>query len=128
MTLPPAFAPLVRAGYPDLKPLAIPGITSGEAFEHARVVAGQQPHWTLRAVDPPARTIEGTAMTRLFHFRDDFVIRIMQSSDGVVIDMRSKSRDGKGDFGANTKRIRSFLDQVAQHIRANATTPGTSGH
>ena len=32
---------------------------------------------------------------------------------GSVVQMRSKSRDGKGDFGINAKRIRRFFDRVA---------------
>ena len=102
--------------------------SAATAPEHARAVAQKQSGWTLRAVDPATRTIEGTATTRMFHFRDDFVIRVTQSGDGAVVDMRSKSRDGKGDLGANAKRIQSFLDQVAQDVRANPGAPGTAGH
>jgi uncharacterized protein (DUF1499 family) len=43
---------------------------------------------------------------------DDFVIQVRPAPDGTgsLIEMRSKSRDGIGDFGVNYKRIRMFFD------------------
>ncbi len=42
------------------------------------------------------------------------MIQIRPTPDGVsLIEMRSKSRDGIGDFGVNAKRIRRFFDRVA---------------
>jgi len=31
---------------------------------------------------------------------------------GSIVEMRSKSRDGKGDIGANAKRIESFFARL----------------
>jgi uncharacterized protein (DUF1499 family) len=42
-------------------------------------------------------------------FRDDIVIRITTTAGGTLIDLRSASRVGQSDLGANARRIRDFL-------------------
>ncbi|HZY59493.1 MAG TPA: DUF1499 domain-containing protein, partial [Candidatus Binataceae bacterium] len=61
------------------------------------------------------RTIEGVAVTRLFHFRDDLIIQVRAapSGGGSLVEMRSKSRDGVGDVGANYKRINGFFASLS---------------
>jgi uncharacterized protein (DUF1499 family) len=54
--------------------------------------------------------IEAVAVSRVFRFTDDIVIRIRPSSDGGSrVDIRSRSRDGKGDLGVNAQRIDNLL-------------------
>ena len=59
----------------------------------------------------PAR-IEAVARTFLLGFRDDIVIRLLPDDVGSRLDIRSASRYGQHDFGANAKRIRAFLAAV----------------
>jgi uncharacterized protein (DUF1499 family) len=56
------------------------------------------------------------ATSRVFGFEDDVVIRVRPApaGSGSVIDVRSKSRDGKGDLGVNAERIRTFVARLAQ--------------
>ena len=50
------------------------------------------------------------ATSKLFHFQDDIVVRVRPGADGgSLVDMRSKSRVGQGDMGANAARIRQFM-------------------
>ena len=44
-------------------------------------------------------------MTRLFRFVDDVAIRVRPRGAGSVVDLRSNSRVGGGDLGANAERI-----------------------
>lgn len=114
MAYPEAFKAQVEKGYPDLQSLGLKG-KRDDVFVKARNLAKSQPGWTLTAdaVTDKESLIEGYATTQVFGFVDDFVIRITDSADGgVVVDMRSKSRDGKGDMGANAKRIREFFVQL----------------
>ena len=54
--------------------------------------------------------IEATATTFWFGFKDDVVIRVRESAvGGSVIDVRSVSRSGQSDLGANAKRIGTIL-------------------
>jgi len=67
--------------------------------------------------DPSARVIEATDTTRIFRFVDDVAIRVRPDGDGSRVDVRSRSRDGKGDLGANAARIRAFGDELAASAR-----------
>ena len=49
----------------------------------------------------------------MMRFKDDVVIRITQSGEGSIVDMRSVSRLGKSDVGVNAERIRAFLKELA---------------
>jgi hypothetical protein len=62
--------------------------------------------------DQPDR-IEATATTPWFGFRDDIVIRVQPAPGGSRVDVRSLSRVGKGDLGANAKRIRAYLAKLS---------------
>jgi len=65
------------------------------------------------AADQDGLTIEATETTTLWQFKDDVVIRIRASQNGSLIDMRSISRIGRSDLGANAKRIELFLNKLA---------------
>jgi uncharacterized protein (DUF1499 family) len=97
-----------RESYPDVAAakLALP---PAEAFERARKVAGQMPGWEVTGADPQAGRIEATATSSFFHFVDDVVIRVRPDGDGARVDMRSRSRVGQGDLGANAKRVRAYM-------------------
>mgnify|MGYP000125570892 CR=1 FL=1 len=41
-------------------------------------------------------------------FRDDIVIRLRTNAEGTLVDLRSVSRAGRSDLGANAARIRTF--------------------
>jgi uncharacterized protein (DUF1499 family) len=42
------------------------------------------------------------------------VIRVRGGAQGALIDLRSVSRVGEGDIGANAKRIREFREAFQQ--------------
>lgn len=103
----PATAPLQQQAFPDLH-----GIETNEspaaAFEHAKLVA-QTLGWEIYANDAAAGRIEAVETTKLFGFKDDVVIRIRPRDGGSRIDLRSVSRVGGGDMGANAGRIGRFV-------------------
>ena len=49
-------------------------------------------------------------------FRDDVVVRVRPEADGARIDVRSSSRYGTFDFGANAARIRSLMNEIEDAI------------
>lgn len=54
--------------------------------------------------------IEAVATSFWFGFKDDFIVRIAPLDEGrVIIDLRSKSRVGGSDLGANAARVREFM-------------------
>lgn len=98
--------------YADLAPLKMAG-PPGEVFAKTAILAGRIPNWLITHNDPQTHTLEGIATSGLFKFHDDFIIEVRPAEGGgSLVEMRSKSRDGKGDLGANYHRIMSFLNLV----------------
>jgi uncharacterized protein (DUF1499 family) len=111
--------------YKDLAPLKMEG-SPDEVFKKAEIIVGEVPTWQITGSDPQTRQIEGIATSSLFRFKDDFVIQVRAAeSGGSLIEMRSKSRDGKGDFGANYNRIQSFFRLIQGQPRG-VTPPQTA--
>lgn len=109
---PAAFVPIARESYKELKPLTLTEPPE-QVFGRVEALARSQPGWTVAACDVKTLTCEGHALSRVFRFRDDFAIRVRpDEGGGSVVDMRSRSRDGKGDFGVNAARIRYFLGKL----------------
>lgn len=55
--------------------------------------------------------IEAADTSFWFGFVDDFIVRIRPDGDGAMIDLRSKSRVGVSDLGANAQRVRTFIEK-----------------
>jgi uncharacterized protein (DUF1499 family) len=103
-------AALQRSGYPDLGPATLDA-PPAVAFSRARDAAAAM-GWALVAADSAAGRIEATATTRWFGFKDDVVIRVRAADGGSRVDVRSVSRLGVSDLGANAARIRAFLARL----------------
>jgi uncharacterized protein (DUF1499 family) len=96
-----------RAAYPDLQPLILL-LPPEQAFQHT-LAAVEALHWRVAGSDPAAGSIEAVDTTFWFGFKDDVAVRIRAAGSGSRIDVRSKSRVGMGDGGANARRIRALL-------------------
>jgi uncharacterized protein (DUF1499 family) len=103
---------LQRIAYPDIRPLEI-ALPPAQAFARALGLA-QEFGWEIVAADQSAGRIEAVATTRWFGFKDDVVIRVASTGSGSRIDVRSRSRVGRGDIGTNAKRIQEFLTAVTR--------------
>ena len=103
------------AAYPDVQPLSV-SATPQIAYEEAiKVIAKRK--WRVVLERPPQAgrpngQIEAVARTAIMGFRDDVAIRVRPTPDGSVIDIRSASRYGRHDFGANAARIRGLLADI----------------
>jgi uncharacterized protein (DUF1499 family) len=80
-----------------------------ETYARALALAREMPSWEIVAEDPEAGTIAVVATSRLFGFKDDVAIRVRASGPGSRMDLRSRSRFGRSDLGANAARIRDFI-------------------
>ena len=70
--------------------------------------------WEVVDADAGRGVIEATATTLWFGFKDDVVIRITPTATGSRVDVRSVSRIGKSDVGANAARIRNYFAKLAK--------------
>lgn len=86
---------------------------------HASLAAVKAMGWAVAAAVEAEGRIEATATTRLLRFKDDVVIRIRAHDAGTRLDIRSASRVGDSDLGANAKRINAFLLELNNHLKTN---------
>jgi uncharacterized protein (DUF1499 family) len=101
---------LHRQAYGDLKPLRL-AAPPDQVLQRAEQLARER-GWAIAGVDAAAGTLETTATTLFFRFKDDVVVRVRPDPErqgGSVVDMRSISRVGGSDIGVNAKRIGKFL-------------------
>ena len=98
---------LQKSAYPDLAPIRL-SVPPDQAFARAKAVAGAMPGWTVTNADPESGRIEAIATSRIFHFIDDVAIRVRADGTGSRVDLRSRSRVGQSDLGANAARIRAY--------------------
>lgn len=100
-----------KSGYPDIGPRDL-ALAPTAAFANS-LTAAKSMGWELVDADAGKGIIEATATTLWFGFKDDVVIRITPIATGSRVDMRSVSRVGKSDVGANAARIREFFAKLA---------------
>lgn len=97
---------LQRSAYPDIQPILI-AQSPAEAFETA-LAAARAEGWSIDATDPENGRIEASFRSLWFGFVDDVVVQVAPAEGGSRIDVRSTSRVGVSDLGANAKRVRAF--------------------
>ena len=96
-----------KRAYPDIAPCEL-RMPRGEAFSKAKEAA-EALGWEIVAQNPDEGRIEATVATAWFGFKDDIVVRVRATEGGSRVDVRSKSRVGRSDVGANATRIRRYL-------------------
>ncbi|MCP4809566.1 MAG: DUF1499 domain-containing protein [Proteobacteria bacterium] len=95
--------------YPELKSLYVDAPPQ-LAYERAMAVASTMPGWSGCEDDPDVlNKLHCEATTPTMGFVDDVWIRVGQYGPTISrVEMRSASRTGKGDMGANAERILAF--------------------
>ncbi|MEX0769916.1 MAG: DUF1499 domain-containing protein [Balneolaceae bacterium] len=103
-----------REAYPDLGSLTT-NLSPDEVF-NAVVALVEDRGWSLAQADQQNGIVEATEKMAWFGFEDDVVIRVEATESGTRVDMRSKSRIGRGDLGVNAHRIRTFLSDLEESL------------
>ena len=62
------------------------------------------------------RYVEAVAISDILGFPSDVVIRLVEVDDVTIVDMRSASRYGAHDLGANAARIEAFLEDLDEAL------------
>ena len=93
--------------FPNLKPIRLDTPAAG-AFRRVEETARAMPGWEVSHVDASGGLLQAVALSRVFRFRDDVVIRVGGEGSGSRVDVRSRSRVGQSDLGANAERIEAF--------------------
>ncbi|MGH6923388.1 MAG: DUF1499 domain-containing protein [Propylenella sp.] len=71
-------------------------------------------------------TIEAVALTPVFAFRDEVIIRMRGTLEGTEVDMRSASGSGEHDLGQNARRIRAFFAKLDSVLQPEAPASGVT--
>lgn len=110
VTYSPDFPALQSKAFPDIEPAHVDKPVD-QAFSLA-LDAVRKMGWTIVAADGERGRIEATDRTLWYGFTDDIVVRVSADGTGSRIDVRSKSRIGRGDFGTNARRVRAYLAAI----------------
>jgi len=111
-----------REAYADIEP-DVTDATPQEAYDAALKVISKR-KWRVvdarppQAVPPRDGLIEAIARTPILGFRDEVVVRVRPTLEGARIDVRSASRYGRHDLGANAARVRSLMDDIDDTLAA----------
>ena len=96
--------------FPELSPPTFP-VPPARLFDAVKQ-ACQELGWQIVAAEPDQGSLAAVVTTRLWRFKDDVRMQVSGIPRGEsVLHVRSASRVGKGDLGANGRHI---LDLVAQ--------------
>lgn len=117
-------AAVQREAYPDLAPLMM-AMPVDSAFSLALRTAREM-GWEIVDQNRRDGRVEATATTPWMGFKDDVVVRVISASGISRVDVRSKSRVGRGDAGANANRIRQYLARLRAADPNPIRTEGSS--
>ena len=98
---------VTRQAYPDIKTQHT-DISLTDAVYRSQAVLKEM-GLEIVETDVGAGRVEATATSFWFGFNDDVIVRVAEHRGQVSIDLRSKSRVGQSDIGANAERIREFI-------------------
>ncbi len=104
---------LQNKAYPEIRPVLRSedkAVVFGEALSLVK-----QAGWDIVTEDANSGVIEATASTFWYGFKDDVVIQVRESEGGgTIVNMRSVSRVGQSDIGANARRLSALIDGLNQ--------------
>lgn len=101
--------------YPDIQPRAYRA-GPAQVFDAALHAVQRMPRWSLVSHQPATGEIRVEGRTLVWRFVDDILIRVKVRADDAVVEVRSASRVGRGDFGQNARNIRSFLQELDRQV------------
>lgn len=105
---------LQQAAYPDITPVTTT-LAADRAYDIALTLIRER-GWEIGRADAQSGVIEATTQSFWYGFTDDIAIRVRAEGTGARIDMRSVSRVGRSDLGANAARMRPFLSDLRTRL------------
>lgn len=118
-----AAADLQEKAYPDLRPMELER-SATETFDIVHE-AVKRIGWTIVLNEPPGEQpgrIEATDRTMIMGYTDDVLVRVNGDDTRAFIDVRSVSRYGMHDLGANADRIRALFAEVKAALEKGEKT------
>jgi uncharacterized protein (DUF1499 family) len=103
-------------------------ISFDDVWYAALLVAGSLPGWKVVRADDREGLLIVEARTKRLGMVDDVAVHVRLDENGRTIgDMRSSSRFGVGDLGANARRIEQFFDALDDQLQRWGKEPALPG-
>lgn len=119
--IPDAWREAQRAAYPGVQPILLE-LESDEAWPLVQKAVAARGWRIVEQTRPGGRSgigrIDAVDRTPLMGFADDVTIRVRPLAGQTRIDIRSASRIGRHDFGANARRIQRFAQDLQAQLDA----------
>ncbi|KAF6254330.1 hypothetical protein COO60DRAFT_1703368 [Scenedesmus sp. NREL 46B-D3] len=120
----PQLVGLLRLFYADITPTTVAASELAVVYAAALDAARSMPCWEILEEQQPGSSngtasFQAVATTKAMRFKDDIVVRLGQGrgSGSVVVDVRSRSRIGQGDIGANGARILQYQRKLSSLLQ-----------
>ncbi len=108
---PSMLAKLQQEAYPEIQTLELNSDVMSVVAVTSKIL--EESGMEVVNIDPELGIVEATATTFWFGFKDDVVVRIRPTRSGSKVDVRSVSRVGQSDLGANAARIMGILTALS---------------
>ncbi len=115
------------SAYPEVQPQVYKE-SQEIIYKAALVSAKTSPGWQVLFEDANSFHFEAVAESDLFHFKDDVAVEVrLNKKSESVLQVRSRSRVGIFDLGANAKRIVAFQAKVKSKVPQIAKRMAAAG-
>jgi len=119
-----AAAEVQEKAYPDIRPMELER-SATETFDIVHE-AVKRLGWNVVLNEPPVEDgpgrIEATTRTMIMGYTDDVLVRVTGDDARAFIDVRSVSRYGMHDLGANAHHIRTLFAEVQSALEKGEKT------
>jgi len=119
-----AAAEVQEKAYPDIRPMELER-SATETFDIVHE-AVKRLGWNVVLNEPPVEDgpgrIEATTRTMIMGYTDDVLVRVTGDDARAFIDVRSVSRYGMHDLGANAHHIRTLFAEVRSTLEKGEKT------
>lgn len=98
--------------FPELRPRIFDA--DREKMFQLVVQIAQEQGWEVIRREQDNYVIAMVISSRLWHFKDDMTVRMLDLGGRTELQLESHSRVGKGDFGANLAHIEVLLREIEE--------------
>lgn len=106
--------------FPELRPRHYT-LAADQLFGKVKEAIGTLPRWEITQTSNDKRELHAVVTTRLFRFKDDVDVSVTLEPGGrPAVMVKSVSRVGKGDLGANTRHVLDLYDAL-EKVGAHGT-------
>lgn len=110
-----------RRAYPDIQPIVL-DLESDEAWQMVQKAIVARGWRIIDQTRPGGRSgighVDVIDRSLILGFPDDVTVRLRPLAGQTRIDIRSASRTGRHDFGANARRIQRFAEELQTQLDA----------